>query len=558
MINPFWVVLETATGRLIKSSAKLDTTALLLLVDGWWEQKQTLLDQLADGTVADPGGDAAVLVHNPTTSFTVAIRDCFGIHSIYYATDAGNLHVSSSISGLKQSGFRLRPDPVKNCIFVASHYRYFTFPKNSTFFIGVFCLMPGEFLKITAGSVKTGSFTDLELADLSGQSEEEIGKEFLHRLKRSVAERLALVKRPAFTLSSGMDSSTVACLAAQTVGSPTLITTLYDVPTPYDESAEVSHTAMAIGGEWLQIKISVGDVLSMIDRFAIGSDEPCPTVTQIVHRIVAERVGDLGHDALFSGLGGDEATCGEIEEYLYYFADLRRQGMEDRLVRDMVGWKRYHETPEYPKTLSVLENFFENEIDFNFPGRVLLHQRRFYSNFDVLSQNIIRSEIPCPQLPNPFSSYLVNKLYQDLFFETIPPVLRAEMHNTRTTGVPTLYPFLDRNVMLHGFSTPLTMRYKNGTTKPLIRAATKGIVPDMARNNFYKHGWNAPMEKWLRQEMKAKVEEILADRTVQQRGIYNISAIRHRLTEHVNGQRSHAQLFWQLINYEHWYQYAGT
>ncbi|GBL37948.1 hypothetical protein EMGBD1_16350 [Anaerolineaceae bacterium] len=116
MINPFWVVLQTATGRLMKSSAKLDTTALLFLVDGWWKQKQTLLDYLADGTVADPGGDAAVLVHNPSTLLTVAIRDRFGIHSIYYAKDAGHLHVSSSISGLKQSGFRLRPDPIKNCI----------------------------------------------------------------------------------------------------------------------------------------------------------------------------------------------------------------------------------------------------------------------------------------------------------------------------------------------------------------------------------------------------------------------------------------------------------
>lgn len=102
------------------------------------------------------------------------------------------------------------------------------------------------------------------------------------------------------------------------------------------------------------------------------------------------------------------------------------------------------------------------------------------------------------------------------------------------------------------------MRYKNGTTKPTIRAATKGFLPDKARNNFYKHGWNAPTDKWLRREMKAMVEEILADRKVQQRGIYNISAMRQRLTEHVNGQKSHAQLFWQLINYEHWYQNAGT
>lgn len=556
MINPFWVVLHSATGRMLNCSAVLDTTKPILLVDGWLEDNTNLFDKLTRGVLTDPSGDAAVLAHNPQTFFTLALRDRFGVHSIYYAKDAENLHISSSISGLKHSGLRLRPDQAKNCIFVASHYRYFTFPKNSTFFTGVSCLMPGEYLMVATGIIKTGSFTDLELADMSRQSEQEISEEFLHRLNRSVRARLALVKRPAFTLSSGMDSSTVACLASRVIGPPTLITTTFDDPTEYDESSEVSKTAQAIGGEWLQMKISQDELSIMLSKSESGSDEPCATITQMMHRVVAERARDLGHDALFSGLGGDEASCGEIEEYLYYFADLRYLGMEERLLRDLVGWAKYHGTAEFPKNLTILENFFLSEIDFTVPGRVLLNNSRFYSNFDALSEDMTRADIPCPQLPNPFTSYLLNKLYQDLFFETIPIVLKAETHNARLTGVPTLYPFLERGVMMHGFSTPLTMRYKDGTTKPIIRAATKGIVPDTARNNFYKRGWNAPVDKWLRHQLTGIVEDLLNDRQLQQRGVYNISVIRRKLNEHLSGQKNHMQLFWQFINYERWYRAA--
>lgn len=552
IIDPFWVVLNGATGRILKSSTSTVSNAPLILVDGWVANKAILQDRLVDGVLSDPGGDAAVLMHNPIKSVTLALRDRFGIHPLYYAKDAENVHIASSISGLRKSGLRLQPDPIKNCIFVASHYRYFEFPERSTFFLGVNCLRPGEYLEVTPGNLKTSRYCELKIHDLSGQSEQEIGEEFLHRLGSSVAERVALVERPAFTLSSGMDSSTVACLAARLIGPPVLITTGFDVPTEYDESGDVAETARAIGGKWLQLNISADDVLNMFDQFSVGSDEPCATVTQMLHRIATERVRDLGYDALFSGLGGDEASCGEIEEYLYYFADLRRLGMEGKLVEDMAGWVKYHGTPEYPKNMEVLETFFSKEIDFNVPGRILLNSTRFQCNFDALSGDIKRTDIPIPKLPNIFPSYLLNKLYQDLFFETIPCVLRAETANARATGLPTLYPYFDRDVMAQGFSTPLTMRYKNGVTKPVVRAATKGLVPDSARNNFYKRGWNAPIDTWLRGKMKDAVEDILSDRQVTERGVYNVSAIRRMLKEHVDGQRNHMMFFWQLISYERW------
>lgn len=549
---PFWVVVNTSTGKVSSASSNSDFADELVLADGWISNKAAL-GALVAGAPTDPGGDAAVLAHNPAKQTTLALRDIFGIHPLYYVEDRGLIHIASSISALRKSGLRLVPDPVKNWIFVASHYRYFEFPERSSFFVGVQCLRPGEYLRISPDKMEVGRYWNLAPMDLSGQSEREIGEEFLGRLDRSVAERIALADRPAFTLSSGMDSSTVACLAARQIGPPVMVTTGFDVSTEYDESKDVAETARAIGGKWLQLKVTADDVLNMFDKFSVGSDEPCATVTQMLHRIVTERVRDLGYDSLFSGLGGDEASCGEIEEYLYYFADLRRLGMEDRLCQDMAGWIKYHGTPEYPKNMEVLEAFFSKEIDFDVPGRVLLNTPRFCCNFEALSKDVKRSDIPVPQLPNIFPSYLLNKLYQDLFFEAIPCVLRAETANARATGLKTLYPYFDRDVMMQGFSTPLAMRYKNGVTKSVVRTVTEGLLPDSARNNFYKRGWNAPVDKWLRGRMKNEVNEILSNRNVVERGVYDVHTIRKMLDEHVDGQRNHMMFFWQLISYERWH-----
>lgn len=552
LIAPFWAVLDQASGRLLESSGGPADVALMY-VDGWISEPLTP-GQLLQALPPDPGGDASVMAYDPRRQTAVALRDRFGIHPLYYATAGGRIHVGSSIAALRSSGVRLVPDPLKNLLFVASHYRYFEFPERSTFFSDVFCLRPGEFLRVAPGTMEIGRYWDLAPLDLSGYSEDEIGAEFLRRLNRSVEQRLAIVDYPAFTLSSGMDSSTAACLAAKLAGPPVLVTTGFDVSTEYDESADVAATAKAIGGKWMQLKITAADVLDTFERFSAGADEPCATVTQMLHRIVTERVRDMGHDALFSGLGGDEASCGEIEEYLYYFADLRRLGMDSRIEHDMRGWIEHHATPEYPKGPAVLDAFLKEQIDFAAPGCNLLNAARFRCYFHALSPSIDRDSIPVPQLPNPFGEHLLNKLYQDLFFETVPCVVRAETANARATGLPTLYPYLDADVMLQGFSTPLTMRYRDGITKAVVRKATQGLVPDSARNNATKRGWNAPVDQWLRGRMNQEIEEILSERSIRERGVYDIPTIRGMLAEHVSGQRNHMMFFWQFISYERWHR----
>lgn len=557
MIEPFWAIIDEASGTAERASVQPDASEPLVLVDGWIARNESLA-KLAAGEAAELGGDAAVLAYNPLRKTTLAQRDAFGVHPVYFSRRQGRVHIASSIAGLRESGTKLAPDPVKNCLFVASHYRYFEFPERSTFFLDVQSLRPGEFLSVTPGHFKIGRYWQLEPLDLAGQTEAEVGEEFLHRLTKSVSRQLELTQRPAFTLSSGMDSCTVACLATRMNGPQVLVTTAFDVETEHDESHEVAKIAAAIGGEWLKLVIAPGDVLDAFERFSVGSDEPCATVTQMLHRIVTERLRERGHDAVFSGLGGDEASCGEIEEYLYYFADLKRLGLEERIKRDMPGWIKYHGTPAYPKNRAVLDRFLSEQIDFSVPGRNKLNAPRFYSNFAALSKDVDPRLVPVPVLPNPYPEHLLNKLYQDLFFEAVPCVLRAETANARVAGLPTLYPYLDSAVMTQGFSTPLALRYRDGVTKAVLRAATKGLVPDSARTNPYKRGWNAPVDRWLLGRMRDEVQEILSDRAVTERGVYDIRTIRRMLDQHVRGESNHMMFFWQLVSYERWYRHVAS
>jgi asparagine synthase (glutamine-hydrolysing) len=262
----------------------------------------------------------------------------------------------------------------------------------------------------------------------------------------------------------------------------------------------------------------------------------------------------MGFNLIFSGLGGDEAHCGEIEEYLYYFADLKFLELEEKFNEDLVGWKKYHSTKEYPKNKKILNIFFNSQINFSKQGEVLLNNERYEYNFDILNRDIEINDIIKPKLRNPFKSYLLNKLYQDLYFEAIPVVLKAEMASARSAKIPTVYPYLDPNIMNFSFSLPLKFRYNNGISKYFLREITKNIVPNTARKNYLKKGWNAPFDQWLRKKIKSEILDLINSQDARNRGIYNLTAIKKKLDQHLKNEKNYAMLLWQFLSYEKWYQ----
>lgn len=500
-------------------------------------------------------GDFAIILYDKARDRVVAARDKFGVKSLFYLHEDGCFALSNRTAAL--AGFRpeaRRPNPRKNLFFVGSHYRHIDALAEETFFEGIHAVRQAHAVVFHDGAVENLPYWRLELIDLAGKDKAAVAGEFRELLRSSVARRLARSRNPVFMVSSGLDSSGVAALASGILGRKVpLITTVFDEDTEYNEAADIVPLAGRIASVWHKLTVKGDGILGDVERILETANGPYYTITQLMHYYLCREAKERGYDSVFGGLGGDEANCGEIEEYLFYFADLERRGERERLAADMEGWVKYHSHPLYPKSRAVLEAFFRKHIDFDHPGRYSLDVERFERYFHVFKRDFRDAHFSAPALEFPYPSYLRNKLHQDLFSEVIPCVLRAEENNLDMFGLAGRLPYMDAGVMTCGFSIPLSMKYVHGGTKAVAREALRDVLPGEVLGNFRKKGWNAPFDEWLKIYLSGPVADILGAPTARQRAIYDLEAVRRLLGEHLDGRKNHMLFFWQFLNYEKWY-----
>ncbi|MFA6317102.1 MAG: asparagine synthase-related protein [Elusimicrobiota bacterium] len=500
-------------------------------------------------------GDFSIILYDKAADRVVAGRDKFGVKSLFYVQEDGLFAASNraaALAALRPQA--VRPNLRRNLFYVASHYRHIDAAAEETFYEGVFAVRQGCALVFQNWTLSKSAYWRLGLMDLSGKDKACLADDFRGLLRDSVARRLSRSKNPVFMVSSGVDSSGVAALASAILGRKVpLITTVFEEDTEYNEAAEIVPLADKVASVWHKLTVKGDGILGDVERILQTANGPYYTITQLMHYYLCREARERGYDSVFGGLGGDEASCGEIEEYLFYFADLRLRGERERLAEDMKGWIEYHSHPLYPKSMEVLEAFFKKHIDFSRPGRYRLDMERFERYFHVFRKDFREAYFRVPELDFPYASYLRNKLHQDLFSEVIPCVLRAEENNLDLFGLAGRLPYMDARVMTYGFSIPLSQKYVHGGTKAVAREAMKGILPDAVLNNFKKKGWNAPFDAWLKTYLSGSVADILGSPTARQRSIYDLEAVRRLWDEHLNGRKNHMLFFWQFLNYEKWF-----
>jgi len=163
-----------------------------------------------------------------------------------------------------------------------------------------------------------------------------------------------------------------------------------------------------------------------------------------------------------------------------------------------------------------------------------------------------------PRMDQPFSSYLKNRTYQDLYFETAPCCLRAEDRQAAAYGLDNFLPFFDHRLVEFMFRVPGTLKIRDGVTKVLLREAMTGILPDETRTRIKKTGWNAPAHRWFLGQGLDRLRDLINSRSFREREIYNLKEIDRILTEHeaivTSGEprENHMMFLWQLVNLELW------
>lgn len=512
--------------------------------------------------LAAVAGDLAVAVFDRGSQRAWLGRDRFGLRPPYHAETAGSLafcSVPAPLARLDGVGLAVNRSYVARI--AGSHYRTFDNAPAESPFARVAQLPAAHVAERgPEGTLYAKRYWTLLPADLVAADEDALAEQLRGLLQAAVARRLAAVARPGFTLSGGMDSSSVAATAGRILGRrPLAFSSVYRDPV-YDERAEIRDMVEAGLVDWVPVEIGDEvDVLAAVSRLVRAHNEPVATATWLSHDAVCREVAARGCTALFGGLGGDELNAGEYEYFPLFFADLAAAGVEQQLAAELDAWAHHHDHPIHRKSPSIGRAMMASATVPGSRGLVRPDLARLLRYAGTVRRDFFDLEAFRPVMEHPFDGFLANRAFQDLTRETTPCCLRAEDRHAALHGIERFDPFLDTALVEFMFAVPPQLKIRDGVTKQLLRRAMRGVLPEATRTRVKKTGWNAPAHVWFaRPEGIAALRDLIASRRFRERGIYVPAEVDRIITEHAEivtagaTRENHMMFLWQMVNLEAW------
>jgi asparagine synthase (glutamine-hydrolysing) len=514
-----------------------------------------------EGALKRLKGDFAIVLLDIKAGRLWCGRDRAGVKPFYYVEFAGGFACASQPAALlRVPGVAPRINRRYAALIAGSHYRTFDNALDEAPFESMRQLPAGHHLEIGLnGTSELRCYWQLSELPQPGESEAALAERYRALLSAAVERRLRKAARPGFTLSGGMDSSSVLCCAAQASGRKQhAFSSVYADPT-FDERAEIQDVVAARVERWYPVELGKDiDVLALVRRLVAVHNEPVATATWLSHDFVCGAARDAKFDALFGGLGGDELNAGEYEYFPMFFADLEAAGRREQLAREIERWAAYHDHPIYRKDAAAARKAIATLTVPGSRGTVRANPERLLRYAHTVRKEFYDVADFAPVMEHPFQSFLANRAYQDLTRETTPCCLRAEDRQCTAAGLRHYDPFLDHEVIEFMFAIPSHLKIRNGITKWLLREAMKGVLPESTRTRVKKTGWNAPAHVWFSGARMQQVRDLVRSRRFRERGIYHVAAVEGILDEHQSivesgaARENHMMFIWQLVNLDAW------
>ncbi|WP_255523493.1 asparagine synthase (glutamine-hydrolyzing) [Acidovorax sp. IB03] len=437
-------------------------------------------------------GMFAFAVHNQKTGETWLVRDRFGVKPLLWARLPGDgLVFSSSVAAVAQA-IDAQVDTAY-CSF-GLRYKAFEGPDGGAPFEGVHSVAPGGWLKLTITPTASGANVGLEItegrwydlaqavaakqASIAVCSDNDLLEQCQHLLQDAVKLRLRSDVPLAVSLSGGLDSSTVAALAARqvtdlhgfTYGSPNAL---------QSEGPVVDRLTRKVGitPHYIWPALDAAGLDALLERTLSYQEAPFPGLSVMAQNEVFRHVRQAGFKVLLGGQGGDEAFAG----YRKFFVVAARHAMRTRDAGNTVRLL-------YSLGLMLLHEAGQARLFWRALGR---YQPKTDFAFDLLDWTA-----PTANLWGAAAGGLADRQIEDVQHWSIPTLLRYEDRNSMGHGVETRLPFMDYRLVELALALPARLKIANGFGKWAVRHVSQGVVPDFIRLNRKKRGFDVT-QTWI-------------------------------------------------------------
>ena len=502
-------------------------------------------------------GMFAIALYDAKKETLILARDRMGEKPLYWTKQDGTILFASELCGLmaiNRVARNINRDALKHYLF--SDY----VPTPLSILENVFKLEPATLLICTENSVEKKKYwtppqhtVSLSLADASAQLEE--------LLQKSVSREVLSADVPiGVFLSGGLDSSTIAYFAQKSSTRPIdTFSISFDDPS-FDESRYAREVATHIGSNHHEEKFTASAALGLVEQIPDILSEPVadasilPTMllSRFARKSVAVALGGDGGDELFAGYPTFQA---DIFSNLYTRMPITFQRMLEA-GGDMLPAS--HEDFSFSYKLQKLlsshvSDLIERHLEWlgSFQPSALAklagptlkntHDPDLFKHAHQYADEIDDSDAGNQLL------YMYARTY--LMDEVLVKVDRASMHYALETRAP----FLDHTIVDFVFSLPYSLKYRNGTTKYILKRLMDGKLPShIVRRK--KKGFGVPIARWLTKELRPLCEELLSPSSLSAHQLFDQKYVDRLKNEHMEGKRDNRKELWNLMVFQLWYK----
>jgi len=519
-----------------------------------------LFEEHGDGFAERLRGMFAVAIWDGRASRLVLARDRFGIKPLFYweAPDGGLAFASELKALMALPGFPREIDMRG----LESLLAFNSIPRPLTIFEGVRKLEPGHLLSWSpdGDGVEVRPYArpaPEPVGRLRRERAGELATELRGRLRDSVRAHLIADVPVGVLLSGGVDSATLAALAAQESGERVRTFSIGFRERSFDELERARLVARRYDTDHHELIVEP-DVAELLTRLAEVFDEPLADSSAVPTYLVSQLASEHVKVAL-SGEGGDELFGG----YYTYVADAIAPwaGKPAAALRPLI-----ERLPSSSARVS-----FDYKAKRFARGGALPPLERHHAWKEIFSPELRAELLAAPPAPgfDPLDVYReryaatagaeplarLQDVDRDIYLvdDLLVKTDRASMAHSLEVRVP----FLDTAVTDLALAVPSNRHLLGWQRKRLLRRAVAPLLP---KRILYgrKRGFSIPAAAWLRGELLPFARDVLSPDAIRRQGLFRPEAVDRLLTEHASGQADNSRQIWCLMTLGLWLERYGA
>ena len=496
-------------------------------------------------------GDFALSLWDPKSRTLLLARDAVGPRPLYYHANKDRIVWSSELMpllGLPDVDLEINDEYVAG--FLARGVEIDVTPYKD-----IYAVAPGHAVVIRDGRVQVRRFWRLSSrTKIRYKTDEEYEEHFRQLFREAVRCRLRVDGPVWASLSGGLDSSSIVCMADEILAAENVqpsrletVSYVYDESTTCDERKFIQLVEEQRGRPGHHLR---DEDYPPLAAFPDESQLSFPDFLDCFvnrHRALCSAMKDDGARVLLTGHGGDEMLCNspnpapelgdllierrwrDLHRALNDWAKALKRPYLDLLWRDGVR-------PLLPPKLQLICGV---KVNFRLPP---WYAREFVESMNMREKYLASG--------NGLDFDLPSARDQAMGFQSVMKSVSKSSYRARG-GIEASHPFLHRPLVEFLQAIPIEQRRRPGQSRSLMRRSLKGLLPEKVLNRKTKAGPQEAFYRAITREWPT-LSPIFEDPVVCARGYVDAGKLRTALERVRHGCETQAFAILQTICLEFW------